>query len=313
MPPDDAIRHDRVPAFSSTDLSVLAGLPFLAALARLTPERHWPVIGRALSPLAVSDLASDPAAAALLIRRTLGDRLPNLSGRDILRGMAAEGIVTFLQVLRSYPRGRWQPTTRTTNFAHVRAAQNAGRGVILWVAHAFHGHLAAKIAFHGEGLGVTHLSHPTHGFSSSRFGIRHLNPLQTAVEDPYLTERVLLPLGGQNAALNVLARRLRANGIVSITGQRGQARVVEAPFLDGVISLAPGAPALGHMTGAAVIPVFAFRGADNVVEVAAEAPIEVSPELPRDSAVKRAVETYARLLEAYVLRYPEQWLGWVQL
>lgn len=312
MPPDDATEN-RVPAFSSTDLSVLAGLPFLAALAHCVPERRWPAIGRALSPLAVSDLTSDPKSAAALIRQTLGARLPELSGRDILRGMAAEGIVTFLQVLRSYPRGRWKPETRTANFEYIRAAQAAGRGVVLWVAHAFHGHLASKIAFHGAGLKVTHLSHPTHGFSSSRFGIRYLNPLQTAVEDPYIAERVLLPLAGQNTALNVLARRLRANGIVSITGQRGRAKIVEAPFLDGTIKLAPGAPALGQMTGAAVVPVFAFRGESGAIEVTAEPAIEITADAPREAAVAQAVQSYARLLESYVLRYPKQWLGWVQL
>ena len=131
MPPDDATQRNRVPAFSSTDISVLAGLPFLTSLAHLVPERHWPAIGRVLSPLAVSDLSPDPQAAAALIRQTLGARLPELPGGDILRGMAAEGIVTFLQVLRSYPRGRWKPETQAVKFERIRAAQDSGRGVIL--------------------------------------------------------------------------------------------------------------------------------------------------------------------------------------
>ncbi len=277
------------------------------------PERGWPGLARTLSPLAIADLAPSPKTAATLIRRTLGPHQPELTGHDVLRGMASEGILTFLQVLRSYPRGRWTPEVRARNFDHVDAGLARGRGVVLWVAHGFHGHLSAKIAFRKAGLQVTHLSHPSHGFSASRFGIRYLNRLQTAVEDPFIAERVQLPIGGQNAALNVLARRLRANGVVSITGQRGTGRTVAAPFLAGEIRLAPGAPAMAQMTGAALLPVFAFRGDDNVVDVVVEPAIEIQADRPRDAAIEAAVRSYAGLLEAYVLRYPKQWLGWVQL
>jgi lauroyl/myristoyl acyltransferase len=263
--------------------------------------------------LAISDLTPDPKLAADLIRQVLGAHLPELSGGDILRGMAAEGILTFLQVLKKYPANSWSPAIKTVNFDRIRAAQESGGGVILWVAHAFHGHLAAKIAFHNAGLRVSHLSHPTHGFSSSHFGIRYLNRLQTTVEDPYLAERVLLPLEGQNKALHILSRRLRANGIVSITGQRGTGRTVETPFLSGIVKLAPGAPALGHMTGAAVLPVFAFRNEHDEIEVTVEPAIEILADAPRDAAVALAVRNYAAVLERYVLRYPRQWLGWVQL
>ncbi len=313
MPPEGPAARDALPAFTSTDASVLAGLPFLALVSRLVPAGNWPAVARTLSPLAVGDLAPSPKAAAAAIRQTLGAHRPELTGHDVLKGMAAEGILTFLQVLRSYPGGRWTPRVRALNFERVDAGLARGRGVVLWVAHGFHGHLSAKIAFRKAGLQVTHLSHPSHGFSASRFGIRYLNRLQTRVEDPFIAERVLLPVGGQNTALNVLARRLRANGVVSITGQRGTGRTVAAPFLAGEIRLAPGAPAMAQMTGAALLPVFAFRGEDNVIDVAVEPAIEIQADRPRDEAVGMAVRSYARMLEDYVLRYPKQWLGWVQL
>lgn len=285
----------------------------LIGLGWLVPERYWPGIARALSPLAVSGLTPDPRATEGLIRRTLGARQPAVSARDILRNMASEGILTFLQVLRSYRWDRWTPAVRIAHAERVTEALQAGRGVILWVAHGFHGRLGAKVAFRQAGLSVSHLSRPTHGFSSTRFGVRYLNRLQTAVEDRHLAERILLPLEGQNAALNVVVRRLRANRIVSVTALRGEARTVEAPFLDGRLLLAPGAPALAHMTGATVLPVFAFRGETGVVEVTVEPPIEIAADAPRDEAVVRAVRHYAAVLEPYVLRYPGQWLGWPEL
>jgi lauroyl/myristoyl acyltransferase len=227
--------------------------------------------------------------------------------------MAGEGILAFLQVLRSHRFDRWVPAVRLAGFDRIERALQAGRGVVLWVAHAFHGHLAAKVAFRKAGLSVSHLSRPTHGFSSSRFGIGYLNRIQTAVEDRYLAERILLPLEGQNAALNLLVRRLRANGVVSITAQRGTGRTVDAPFLGGSLALAPGAPALADMTGATLLPVFAFRDESGVVEVTVEPPIEIRSGAPREAAVAHAVRSYAAVLEPYVLRHPGQWLGWVQL
>ncbi len=169
------------------------------------------------------------------------------------------------------------------------------------------------MAFRKEGLSVSHLSTPTHGFSSSRFGIRYLNRLQTVAEDRHLAERILLPVEGQNAALKVVVRRLRTNRVVSITAQRGTGRTVDAPFLDGTLTLAPGAPALAYMTGATLLPVFAFRDEGGVIDVTVEPPIDVADGAPREVSVAEAVRAYGRMLEPYVLRYPGQWLGWVQL
>jgi hypothetical protein len=154
----------------------------------------------------------------------------------IQRDMVAEGILGFLQVLKCYRPGRWQPRVAPANFEHVDAALRAGRGVLLWVAHGFHGHLGAKVGFASAGLAVSHLSRATHGFSDSRFGMRVLNRIQTMVEDRYLCERILIPSQGR-APLDLLARRLGANGVVSITAQRGTGRTVEVPFFDGSLRL----------------------------------------------------------------------------
>lgn len=277
------------------------------------PERHLRTIAWTLRRLALSDLTDNPQLAADQIRRALGDRLPTLSGRQILESMASEGILTFLQVLRGLRPDRWAPSARLINVEHVRAAQAAGRGVILWVAHGFHGHLSAKVAFHRAGLSVSHLSKLDHGFSASKFGMGYLNRLQTVIEDRYLAERILLPMEGQNASLNTIVRRLRSNSVVSITAQRGTGRTVTVPFLDNRLSLAPGGPALAYMTGATLLPVFAFRDDSGAINVTVEPPIELDRAAPRDEAVAQAIRTYVARLEPYVLKHVGQWLGWLQL
>jgi len=307
------VAADTFKAFSATDASVLAGIPALIWPAWFLPERFWPAICRNLSPLAISDLTHEPQAAAELIRRTLGTHLPEVAGTEILRDMGAEGIFTFFQVLKCHRPDHWAPAARLVHADRIARALEYGRGVILWVAHAFHGHLGAKVAFGQAGLKVCHLSRPNHGFSSTRFGVRYLNRIQTIVEDRHIAERVMLPMEGQNTALHMIVRRLRRNGVVSITAQRGIARTVDAPFLNGKLTLAPGAPTLAHMTGATLLPVFAFRDENNVVEVRVGSPLEVDTAAPREQAVRDVVRRYAPILEADVLRYPGQWLGWVQL
>jgi len=298
-------------SFTGTDIGVLVGAPVFTLPAWFLPERVWPALGRALSPMAVGDLTRDPAAAEALIRKTLGTRLAEIPAQTILSDMGAEGIFTFFQVLKCYRPDGWEPAVRIDGFDHVHAALAAGRGAVLWVAHAFHGHLGAKVGFRRAGLDVVHLSTPAHGFSGSRFGVRHLNRIQTRIEDRYIAERVLLPLAGQNAALQTLVKRLKANKVVSITGQRGTGRTVDARFLDGTLPLAPGAPTLASMTGAKLLPVFAFRAEDGAIEVTVEPEIEMRG--PREAAIAGAVQTFADRSAPYVLRSPGQWLSWVQL
>jgi lauroyl/myristoyl acyltransferase len=299
------------PSFSMTDVGVLIGAPAFALPAWLLPERHWPSLARVLSPLAIGDLTKDVGATEAAIRNSLGTRLPERAAKTILRDMGAEGIFTFFQVLKCYRPGGWEPAVRIAGFEHVHAALEAGRGAVLWVSHAFHGHLGAKVGFHRAGLKVVHLSTPAHGFSATKFGVRHLNRMQTRIEDRYIAERVLLPLQGQNAALQTLVKRLKSNRVVSITGQRGTGRTVDARFLDGTMSLAPGAPTLAQITGAKLLPVFAFRAADGVIDVTVEP--EIVLDGARDAAIAAAVQSFATRSEPHVLRSPGQWLSWVQL
>jgi len=303
-------------SFTGTDIGVLVGAPVFTLPAWFLPERHWPALARRLSPMAIGDLSKDPAASAALIRKTLGARLADTSGQSILHDMGAEGIITFFQVLKCYRLkcyrfDGWEPAVRIAGFDRVAAALQKGKGVVLWVAHAFHGHLGAKVGFRRAGLEVVHLSTPAHGFSASRFGVRYLNRMQTRIEDRYIVERVLLPLNGQNAALTTLVKRLKTNKVVSITGQRGTGRTVDAKFLDGALPLAPGAPALAQMTGAKLLPVFAFRAQDGAIEVTIEP--EIPLEGPRDAAIAGAVQSFADWSAPYALRKAGQWLSWVQL
>jgi len=216
-----------------------------------------------------------------------------------------------LQCLRSYAPGGWRPSIHLVGREHVERALAAGRGAILWVTPMAFNDLVTKMAFSAAGFRVSHLSETRHGLSSSRLGLRVLNPLWTGAEDRYLAERLVMTPGNRGTALRQLTRRVRASGLVSITVTAGGQRCRTVPFLNGTMSIADGAPMLAWRTGAALLPVFTVRGTDGTFVTTVEPPLTVATDNPREVAVQMVMVAYSRLLEWYVLRWPAQYHGWV--
>ncbi len=176
-----------------------------------------------------------------------------------------------------------------------------------------HHSLVTKMAFHEAEIKVSHLSHPRHGFSGSRFGMALLNRVQTRVEDRFLGARVMLGLDDSAQAMALLRQCLEGNGVVSITVRDSGRRPVEVPFGRGRIRLAVGAPNLAFKMGAALLPVFTVREPDGAFRVAVAPAIATAHGGERGPALARAAAAYARVLEGYVARYPGQWTGWSEL
>lgn len=293
------------------DPGIAAGLVVLGAASWTLPERHWPAVGRLFAPL---------AARAMSVERSELEKMEQLIGarRDlgpaeaIAKGVAAGDVEHYLQTMRVYHPRSWRPKIRLIGGEHIEAALARGRGAVLWVGHLVFASLVAKMAIQAAGHSVSHLSHPHHGFSTTRFGMRFLNPVRIRAERRYLGERIVLSLTSSAAALAVLKDRLEGNGVVSITARELGRRPVRVPFLDGSIPLAAGAPNLARETDAALLAVFAVK--ERCGEFAVEiAPIDVDRDGTRSEYLDAAARDYARRLEAYVLDYPTQWLGWIYL
>ena len=88
--------------------------------------------------------------------------------------------------------------------------------------------LITKTALSRAALPVSHLSASSRGFSPNschpwlptRFGLRYLSRLRTAIEDRYLHERVVMPADGSLGYVRRIERLLRNNGILSIRAGR---------------------------------------------------------------------------------------------
>jgi len=298
---------------SGPDLATAVGLPFLFAISWLVPVRLWERFCRLVSPLVISNVTDDPAGVCASIRQTIGDKSTFPAPDAILRRLAGEHVLSLLHLLRDYRPGGWAPAIRVDGVHHIEASLAEGRGAVLWVGYTFGADLVAKMAFRRAGLKVRHLSRPSHGFSNTRFGVRFLNRVQTAIEDRYLEKRVQLDVDNPAPALAALIEHLDKNGVVSITARRDAKRPVRMRFLDGWLSLAPGAPIIAARSGAPLLPVFAFRDGDGGLRVEVLPPLDVLRNDLTQDAIESVAAEYGSNLERFVRRNPGQWIGWLHL
>ncbi len=298
---------------SAQDATVLLSIPILSTIAWSVPERNWLQLCRRLGRFAIPALTDDPDSLLQRMRPTLGENAIVLSPETILSELAAEQILARLQLLKDYRPGGWKPVIHLVGREYIEAALQNGHGVILWVGYFVGSELVTKIALHQAGFAVHHLSRASHGFSSTRFGLRYLNRIQTAIEERYLAKRIVLSADNPTQAMLSLAYQLRQNQIVSITAHRNSKTPTKVKFLDGYMYLAPGAPLLAHQTKAALLPVLPLRDENGNLTVIVEAPLQVSSDRSDRKVMERTAQQYATVLEPYVLKFPGQWLGWLHL
>jgi lauroyl/myristoyl acyltransferase len=241
-------------------------------------------------------------ANALLQGRELSDSL-----RHVISIHDANNYLERLQLLRNHRPGGWNPRILLEGSHNLEKGLQTKHGVILWVsAFSFH-RQCTKMALCEAGYEVSHLSRHYHGFHSfSRFGERFLNPIRTAAERQYLRERIVIGRSGSKGVLSVLAKRLKRNEILSITVGQEARRVSAVPFLNGVLRLASGPIYLSYITKAPLLPVFTIRESDGRFTTRVEPPLNIDRKANADQAIHHAITDYVTLLEAYALRYPDQ-------
>lgn len=284
------------------------------AIAWLMPQRWWPCLALRASWLGGIIAGKSTAASALRIARALpGDGSTGGAQRAAeLRGARYE--VAF-ECLRGYRPDGWHPTIAVDGRERIDDALRQGKGCVLWVAHFVFAPNVAKIGLHEAGYRVGHLSRPDHGFSSTKFGIRYLNPVRSKFEDGYLSERIVFDRAHPARALMRTRKIVGANGIVSFTaGAWEGSQVVEADFLGSRITLAMGPVWLARTSGAVLLPVAALRTkAPDEFLVEVGPPIDVSSAPDESACHVEAVRQFLDWQRPRVLSHPGQWRGWSAL
>ena len=88
--------------------------------------------------------------------------------------------------------------------------------------------LVSKMALHRAGYGLVHLSRSEHGYSSTIFGMRCLNPLRSRIESRYLAERVVIGEIAPESDADAHATTGRERNRLDHSGGEGQQNVQRA-------------------------------------------------------------------------------------
>jgi lauroyl/myristoyl acyltransferase len=282
----------------------------------------WLACGVVIAPMPRAFRSSVCRLAAGLAARTRRARqarermmqMLKLSERDagrMVRELQAGRLAGYLDVVRGL---MLKPDFRVScrGLAHIAEAQSQGHGAILWISDFVSAGDVSKVALAREGLRMSHLSRPEHGFTTSKFGMRFLNPLRIRFECGYLAERVVFDRGNPAPAMSHIEQVVRRNGVVSIMASMHEGgTLADVPFLTGRLKLSLGAVRLALLSDAPVIPVFVVRdrAGNGAFEVIVAAPLKIG-EGPREKRLLGAVCEYAGALEAFVRDRPACWVGW---
>ena len=296
-----------VPRLEARDLLTAAALPPMLLLSWGLPERAWDGLARAAARAHLSSRRNWHAQQQAHIRHYVGARLGPGAESALASALTTNLRLAQLQALRCHRPGGWNPTLVLEGRAHLDAALERGRGVVLWVAPFVFAPLLTKMALQAGGYSVMQLSRFSHGYSKSRWGARLINRVRTLAEDRFLAERVTIDADGATAGpMRAVVGRLRSNGIVSISVGADGVQTVTVPFLDGGIRLATGAVSLTQKTGAALLPMFTVRQDDGSFRAFVEPPLGPIVGPDHEPTVTATARAFATKLESFALRWPGQ-------
>lgn len=285
------------------DFAIAATLAALAVLSVLVPIRFWKSTSRGLARLTTSL----PGRGLRVVREyeSLAHLHPALCGAgDLGQDIAQMYFETRMQITDQYLFRKWRPHIEVTGVDRIREALREGNGVVLWITPFAYSDLVAKMGLFAEGIEISHLSRPGHGFSRSTAGMATLNKLRTGIEDKYIKDRVRIKKGEEQRAMLALRRVLKKNGVVSITVGAKARRPEKVPLGDGQLKIATGAIRLSQMTGAPILPVFTVNtGGQNFA-------LDITAQVNTDeNETAETLLRYSTALEDYIARYPAQWRG----
>jgi acyl carrier protein len=303
-----------LPPFKALDLLLLAGLIITAPLSWASPVWLWKVY---TFPAGLFKACFHYKRTGSMVRNMVfiaAGRITRLQAACIQIRVLAANIERNFQYLREFSPLGWRPEIRIVGAENIKSALEAGRGGILWVAPFLFNQLVVKKGLYEAGFRISHLSSFRHGQSGSRFGQRFINPVRTKPESSYVDERIIItPPGSSLTYVRAVQRRLRENGLVSITCQYMAEKMIEVSILNGKLDLATGPASFAHATGAKLLPVFTIRSGTGKFRIIIGSPIELPATCNRDAVIEFVTQKYAELVESYLINYPDLFMHWGSL
>lgn len=227
------------------------------------------------------------------VRANLAVIAPERNGRGLIRRIFVEQTRNYVEIF-AIPRldkKRLLAELRTEGWEHVARAYEQGKGVIFASAHL------GPVSVVGQML-------LAHGYPVA---------LPIEAERSAFMRAVNQARGGAGLQLirtdssRGIFRILREGKMLGILADRAVTGVGQRVEFFGREALLPSAPVVLSMrTGAPLVPAFAGRS-DGVLTASFEPPLEIPNTGDREADVREGVQRFARVLERYVRRAPDQW------
>jgi lauroyl/myristoyl acyltransferase len=252
---------------------------------------------------AAADLATRRDGASVVqLRRNLDRVTGHALDRPALDALVRAGMRSYARYwmetfrLPSMDVGRTVERAVTDGVPHLRAALDAGRGVLLALPHSGNWDVAGLWLVQ-QGFGFTTVA--------ERLQPETLFDQFVAFREG-LGMRVLPLTGGQRPATEVLAERLRSGEVVCLVADRDLSRKgVQVQFFGEPTRMPAGPALLAATTGAALLPVHCFF-TDAGWGQWIGAPVELGEGRLRDR-VQRATQSLADTFAERIAGHPADW------
>lgn len=183
---------------------------------------------------------------------------------------------------------------------HLEAALSKGKGAILVSAHFGNFPLLlARLSL--EGYATAGIMRPMRDSRVEKFfqdKRRHMH-IQTIYSQP------------RRACVEETVRSLRANSLVFIPiDQNFGTGGVFVNFFGKKAATAAGPVVLAQRTGAAILPCFIVRQADDTHRIIFEPPMDLQEGRGSEETITVNIQRLTAVIESYIRRYPAEW-GWI--
>ncbi len=218
--------------------------------------------------------------------------------RRLLRRIIRETLINSYESSRLYRKSWLRQVVFAQGLSHLDSCLGLGKGVILFSAHL--GNFPLILAYlKDRGYPVRNIgrdpSNPylAHYFEKirSRAGIRQIskNPITKSVKEAIAW--------------------LKAGNILSLPSDQYTRQGIPAPFFGRNVLTPTGAAVFARRLGSAVVPVTIVReGKKHIIRIEPPFPLVYSEDISKE--IRDNTAQLNLLMERWIRRYPEQWLGW---
>lgn len=242
-----------------------------------------------------------PTAIRRQVRREIKRIFPLKNEKEV-KSIARRSFVMFAKrqienvILGSMDAQQVLRLTSLTGEDRLKSALARGKGVIILLSH-FGSFLMILPALLHRGYVINQLAGPpeiSNHMQNKLFNLRKK-------ESDKMPVRFLRT----DQSMRQVVRALNNNELLAIAFDgRESEQWVNIDFLNQPASIAAGFLRLADMTGAAIVPTFIVRQADNTHQIIFEEPFIASKHQDRESYYQRTIQEMAKCFEEYIHRYP---------